>query len=304
MQFCYIDESGTPDIPGNTSHFILVGLAIPFSYWKSCESAINQLKKKYNLEDSEIHAGWLMRKYQEQIKITDFEELDTSQRRIEVQKLRNSKLLSLQKSHTTHSQYLQTKKTYRQTASYIHLTLDQRKQFIKEIAQTIGKWGFARLFAECIDKNFFIPSIAVAPIDEQAFEQVVSRFEQYLENIAGDHHGILIYDNNITVAKKHTELMKSFHRKGTIWTKIPRIIETPFFVNSQLTSMIQIADVCAYIIRRYLENQENELFDEIFKRADTNKLGVVVGVRHYSVRTCNCKICCSHKSKIIPTIPT
>ncbi len=29
MFLCYIDESGTSNIPGNTSHFILAGLAIP-----------------------------------------------------------------------------------------------------------------------------------------------------------------------------------------------------------------------------------------------------------------------------------
>ena len=29
MYLCYIDESGTSDIPGNTSHFILAGLSLP-----------------------------------------------------------------------------------------------------------------------------------------------------------------------------------------------------------------------------------------------------------------------------------
>jgi len=27
MILCYVDESGTPDIPGNTSHYILTGLS-------------------------------------------------------------------------------------------------------------------------------------------------------------------------------------------------------------------------------------------------------------------------------------
>jgi hypothetical protein len=34
MYLCYIDESGTPQIPGNTSHFILAGLAIPIGFGK------------------------------------------------------------------------------------------------------------------------------------------------------------------------------------------------------------------------------------------------------------------------------
>lgn len=71
-------------------------------------------------------------------------------------------------------------------------------------------------------------------VDEQAFEQVVSRFEQYLQNISmgkKTNHGLLIHDNNQTVALKHTMLMKDFHNKGTLWTSIKNIIETPLFVD-------------------------------------------------------------------------
>ena len=53
--------------------------------------------------------------------------------------------------------------------------------------------------------------------------------------------------------------MKRFHQQGTLWTEIKHIIETPLFVDSQLTSLVQIADPCAYSLRRYLENSETEL---------------------------------------------
>ena len=33
MYLCYIDESGTSDIPGNTSHLILAGLSLPIWHW-------------------------------------------------------------------------------------------------------------------------------------------------------------------------------------------------------------------------------------------------------------------------------
>ena len=29
MQLCYIDESGTPDVLGNTSHYVLAGISVP-----------------------------------------------------------------------------------------------------------------------------------------------------------------------------------------------------------------------------------------------------------------------------------
>jgi hypothetical protein len=75
MLLCYLDESGTPEIPGNTSHYILAGLAISVNKCKDAEQDINAIKQRYRLEDSEIHTAWLLRKYIEQTKIPNFETL-------------------------------------------------------------------------------------------------------------------------------------------------------------------------------------------------------------------------------------
>lgn len=66
MLVCYIDESGTSAIPGNTSHFVLAGLSIPIWHWKNCDQEIAKIKSVYRLEDAEIHTAWLARKYLEQ----------------------------------------------------------------------------------------------------------------------------------------------------------------------------------------------------------------------------------------------
>jgi len=167
------------------------------------------------------------------------------------------------------------------------------------MARLVGGWNEARLFAECIDKTFFDCKRTTQSIDEQAFEQVISRFQQCLNlfskqnDCSHKYRGIIIHDNNPTVAKKHTDLMRAFYEKGTLWTKIDNIIETPFFVDSSLTSMVQVADLCAYSLRRYLENNENNLFSYIFRRAD-RKDGKVVGVRHFSKKSCKCNICFVH----------
>ncbi|MGO9410525.1 MAG: DUF3800 domain-containing protein [Spirochaetia bacterium] len=92
--------------------------------------------------------------------------------------------------------------------------------------------------------------------------------------------------------------MKGFHRQGTLWRDIDNLIETPLFVNSELTSMVQIADVCAYSLRRYLENRQEKLFNLVFKRAD-RKDGVVVGVRHFASQPCNCQICIARRTPAI-----
>ena len=294
MYFCYIDESGTPLIPGNTSHYVLAGISIPIRYWKLCDKHIFKIKQKYGLENSEIHAGWIMRKYLEQSKIAGFDVLNYSQRRHEVEKIRNTELLRLQKSHN-HKLYKQTLKNYKQTKDYIHLTLSERIKFIQEISDDFGKWTFARICAECIDKIHFDPSRMNQSIDEQAFEQVISRFEKYLQIVSKstndkELYGALIHDNNETVSRKLTNLMKQFLYHGTLWTRIDKIIETPLFVNSELTGLVQIADLCSYSLRRFFENGETDLIDRIKSRFD-RKDNKYVGVRHFTNSSCPCFIC-------------
>lgn len=300
MYLCYVDESGTTDLPGNTSHYVLAGVSIPIQRWKSCDQDIEIIKRRYSLEGEEIHVAWLLRPYLEQSKIPNFGALDYKARKSHVESLRKAELLRLQNSRKP-KLYKQTRKNFKETDKYTHLTFDDRRGFVLELAQCVSRWNFARLFAECIDKIHFDPTVAKKTVAEQSFEQVVSRFETFLQIVGtgakAQLFGLLIHDNNETVAKKHTDLMKKFHQAGTLWTQINNIIETPFFVNSDLTGMVQIADLCAYALRRYLENGEERLFDPIFQIAD-RKDGVVVGVRHFTKQPCSCSICSAHKKPV------
>ena len=222
--------------------------------------------------------------------------MDRAARRSAVQRARTKELLRLQKQGAPG--YKQVKKTFAQTAAYIHLTLAERRGLVSALGDLIASWQSARLFAECIDKTHFDPTKTKRSIGEQAFEQLVSRFEQFLVNTGGTgktSYGLLVHDNNETVAKKHTDLMRQFHLNGTLWTQIKRIIDTPLFVNSSLTSMVQIADLCAYALRRYFENGETDLLSKVLVRAD--RVGkTLVGVRHFAGPKCACAVCQAHKS--------
>lgn len=308
MYILYVDESGTSDIPGNTSHFILAGISIPIWHWRTSDEAVNAIMVRYGLGGKEFHTAWLLRTYLEQSRIADFEQLDWATRRAAVERERNGYLLLLQRTQRNQT-YRQAKKTFAHTQSYTHLTLNQRRSLVREVADSVSGWGYARLFAECVDKLHFNPARSGRSIDEQAFEQVVSRFEQYLENTdetrGQRNFGLLVHDNSETVARKHTNLMWYFHQQGTLWTTVKRIIETPLFVNSSLTSMVQVADLCSYALRRYLENSETDLFRRIFPRAD--RIGVtVVGVRHFSDLACKCEICQVHRPRplLAPATPS
>ena len=94
MYLCYIDESGTTDLPGNTSHFVLAGICIPIQKWRTCDQEIEAIKLRYSLEGKEVHVAWLLRKYIEQSKISNFAALDRRNRRIQVETLRKAELLS------------------------------------------------------------------------------------------------------------------------------------------------------------------------------------------------------------------
>ncbi len=298
VHFCYIDESGTPSIPGNTSHYVLCGFSIPVDSWKKCHIQINKIKKKYGLSDAEIHSGWIKRAYFEQSRVEGLEEMNFEERRSAVIKERKTEIFRVTKSKDTKG-LKQLKKNYKNTEAYIHLTYNERIAFLQEVADAIGKWKFARVFAECIDKVHFDPTRTSVTTDEQAFEQIVSRFELYLEHSAKQgemNYGMLIHDNNDTESKKLTALMKKFYVRGTLWTDIKHIIETPFFVNSELTGMIQIADLCALAIRRYFENGETDLLDRIKTRIHTFK-GKYVGVRHFTSEGCACEFCSNLNSK-------
>src|ERR1700693_2482277 len=132
MYVCYIDESGTSEIPGNTSHFVLAGLSIPIRHWKRMDLEICAILKKYELGDAEFHTAWILRKYLEQSKIPNFAKMDRAARRAAVRQERIKQLLKLQKQGAKN--YRQIKKTFAHTDAYIHLNETERKALGEEDA--------------------------------------------------------------------------------------------------------------------------------------------------------------------------
>jgi hypothetical protein len=58
MYLCYVDESGTSEIPGSTSHFILAGISIPIWHWRTSDRAIYNILARYGLGGSFILLGF------------------------------------------------------------------------------------------------------------------------------------------------------------------------------------------------------------------------------------------------------
>jgi Protein of unknown function (DUF3800) len=175
LYLCYIDESGTPDVPGNTSHFVLAGVTLPVWHWKDADREVSQIMARHGVPGQELHTAWLLRPYVEQELIPAFENMTFAARRSAVERERNAQLLKLQRRKGSHAAFRQARKNYQKSAAYIHLTRTQRLHLAEDIADAVGNWGFARLFAECIGKLHHDPVRHTRSIEEQALEQVISR---------------------------------------------------------------------------------------------------------------------------------
>ena len=308
MYLCYLDESGVPEIPGNSTHFVLAGIAIPIERWREADASISEIMAKYGLAGEELHTAWLLRKYLEQSRIDGFEKMDWDERRIQVARLRVAEIHRVRKLGIA-KRNAQLKKVYRHTEPYIHLTLEERNRLAVEIAETISNWDWAVLIASCIDKSTFISKTRRPDqVNAFAFADIIRLFAEFLKDAEGvgsfaengadrrapwGEYGLVVHDNNPTVARKHTQqmrLIREFH--GTI----DRIIETPLFVDSSLTRMIQLADLWGYMLRRYVENGEASLFSILYSRQKTMIGGVQypiprASVHHFAAPSCPCLIC-------------
>ena len=286
MYLCYLDESGTVEKGGNTGTFVLVGLAVSADSWKAKDSQVTIIKQKYGLTHAEIHTAWLLREYPEQRVVPDFEKLDWNMRRKAVLSTRSLNLAHAATRKATRD----LARDYKKTQNYAHLTRTERRAFVLEVAKLLNSWNDIRIFADAHSKKH---AAGVNHFDI-AFEQVVTRFNTFLAR-TGDNLGLLVQDNNETVCTRLTQAMRTYHAQGTLWSKITRIVETPMFVDSKLTSMVQLADVCSYATRRFFDNNETQLFDLIRPRYDRNAGGLLVGLRHFTSKyKCQCSVCVEH----------
>lgn len=289
MHMCYLDESGTVDLADSSQAFVLLGLAIPANCWKAYESKFSDVKRRFGLGEQEIHVAWMNRRYEEQHRIPEFDKLDWDARRTAVQMLRNQLLFSVSSSSAK-----SLRKEFKATEAYIHLTRQERMGCLMALANMIGRLSGIKLFAEAINKKFFAARCPDTPLFEFAFTELLHRYQAFLERkqkqTTAEVFGMIVQDRNDGVSQRITELALQYHRNGTGWTAIDRIIETPLFVDSKLTSMVQMADLCSYSLRRMIDHADFNLFSRVWKRFESID-GTIIGTNHYAETQCPCKLC-------------
>jgi hypothetical protein len=312
MYLCYLDESGVPEIPGNSTHFVLAGIAIPIERWREADAAVSEIMGRYGLAGAELHTAWLLRKYLEQSKIVGFDQLDWEERRRQVARLRVAEVHRVRKLGIA-KRNAQLKKVFRHTDPYIHLTWFERNRLAREIAEAVASWDWAVLFGACIDKAHFLTAEPDGEINTSAFSMVLVPFARHLERIdqyrfwqgggSGSdapvrEFGLVIHDNNPTIALKHKRQLQNMreHQRRAGFDLFDRIIETPLFVDSGLTRMIQIADLWGYSLRRHVENGEDHLVSILHNRSwielGESRFPVPrICTRHLTDAGCSCWVC-------------
>ena len=176
------------------------------------------------------------------------------------------------------------------------LRKDEAQGIIKAVLKIVANsYDSANIFACAIHKKSFPAQDSL----NHAFEDLCQRFDTYLSNLnaAGDRQkGLLILDDS-SYETTLQELARDFRKLGTKWGSIKHIADTPFFVNSKASRIIQLADHIAYSVFRRYNQSDTQYFDIIAHRFFKDENGVIHGLAHKQKVNpqCMCLACMSRK---------
>lgn len=183
----------------------------------------------------------------------------------------------------------------RRTPPWNKMTKSEAQGVIKAVLQILaGSYDTARCFACAIHK----PSHSGVDPLAVAFEDLCSRFDLYLNRLRGEgdrQRGLLILDDS----SHETTLQgmaRNFRTLGSRWGVIRNLADTPFFVNSKASRLVQMADHVAYAVFRRYNAKDTQYFDVIASKFDSAD-GVLHGLAHLQRvdSNCLCPACMSRR---------
>ncbi|HXF99760.1 MAG TPA: DUF3800 domain-containing protein [Bacteroidota bacterium] len=183
----------------------------------------------------------------------------------------------------------------RRTTPWNSMRREEAQGVIKAVLDVVKRsYGSAKVFACAIHKASY-PSTDVMQL---AFEDLCSRFDRYLSQLheQGDRQrGILILDESAheTTLQK---MARDFRTFGTQWGYIRNLAETPLFVPSKASRLVQVADAIAYAVFRRYNASDTNYFDVIAHKFYSHQ-NVVHGLAHKQKvnSQCMCIACLSRR---------
>jgi hypothetical protein len=131
-----------------------------------------------------------------------------------------------------------------------------------------------------------------------AFEDLCQRFDLFLsrKNRRGDcQRGLLILDRSARETSLQ-QLSREFRTIGTKWGVLRNLADTPMFVDSRSSRLVQLADHVAHAVFRRFNAGDAQYFDIIASRFDEFD-GVIHGLehKHSGKHRCHCPACLSRR---------
>jgi hypothetical protein len=228
MFLLYIDASGTPEQQDASRHYALLGICVHEGTWFALNRRIDGLKRRYRFsnDDFEIHAKQFTVSISEQGQIPDFENMSWTDRRTRVLAIRQQRIDAENDPHRKR----ELRQKYKRTEAFIHLSRLERSRLLEDALDLVGAHEGIRLFGEAIFKAH--PGVVGGQIDPvgQAFEQVVSRFDAFLQRRhqwkqassrrPSIDNGLLILDQDYST---EASLQKTIHQIPAAWASLGRL---------------------------------------------------------------------------------
>ncbi len=174
-------------------------------------------------------------------------------------------------------------------------TVDEARGILKSVLKVVAaSYTTTRLFACAIHKASYPGHDPV----ELAFEDLCQRFDFFLNRLrtqGEQQRGLLVLDKT-TRETSLQKLAREFRKVGTRWGSLKLIADTPFFVDSRASRLVQIADHVAYSVFRRYNAGDAQYFDIVSSRFDEDD-GVIHGLvhKHADHKTCTCPGCLSRR---------
>ena len=218
MYFAYVDESGNKDINNKQNKlYILTALIIHEQYWDWIHREIKNLKQK--IWDLVREKGFQIDPPE------DFE--------------------------------LHMKEISRKEGYYASIGDDDDKlrTIWREMYSFLSKL-FIKIVSIVVHKEHFIKGNYVG-VANWAFKLLIERLNRYVmdNHPEKEQHIMIVMDSvdpEFDEQKRHE--IETFIKYGTGqgWDEFPeQVIETPFIVDSKIHNGVQLADIVAYLVRRY-----------------------------------------------------
>lgn len=174
----------------------------------------------------------------------------------------------------------------RRTLPWKSMTRQEAQGVIKSVLRILASsYDTAKAFACAIHKSSFPGQDPV----EKAFEDLCSRFDLYLSKLrdSGDRQrGLLILDDSSHETSLQN-MARDFRTLGTRWGVVRNLADTPFFVDSRASRLVQMADHVAYATFRRYQAGDTQYFDIIAQKFHSED-GVIHGLAHKEIGKPNC----------------